>query len=108
MNGAPFNQPATLATLTSLLVTAARDDNDLLIARVNEQTVIPLFMSHAALSASPLVAGWTKVEGDSAIRFFIRAAQRDMGVTIDDGYVSVPFSVEEVRLIADAYLALRD
>lgn len=108
MNGAPFNQPATLATLTSLLVTAARDDNDLLIARVNEQTVIPLFMSHAALSASPLVAGWAKVEGDSAIRFFIRAAQRDMGVTIDDGYVSVPFSVEEVRLIADAYMALRD
>ena len=39
MNGAPFNQPATLATLTSLLVTAARDDNDLLIARVKEQTV---------------------------------------------------------------------
>lgn len=105
MNGAPFHQPATLATL---LVTAAHDDNDLLTARVNDQTVIPLFMSHAALSASPLVAGWAKVEGDSAIRFFIRAAQRDMGVTIDDGYVSVPFSVEEVRLIADAYMALRD
>ena len=30
MNGAPFNQPATLATL---LVTAARDDNDLLTAK---------------------------------------------------------------------------
>jgi len=105
VNGAPFNQPATLATL---LVTAARDDYDLLTAKVNDQTVIPLFTSHAALSASPLVAGWAKVEGDSAIRFFIRAAQRDMGVTIDDGYVSVPFSVEEVRLITDAYMTLRD